>query len=98
MDHGGHWYRTYLGTVGGLHRTNWVFPGGGEAVPCRGQLVPVLELLRGVLGKVRAERGGKRGDRAQVPEVGKSQLSALMLQGGKMGLWAGIQSDIGIEE
>ena len=41
--------------------------------------------------------GGKRGDRAQVPEVGKSQLSALMLQGGKMGLWVGIQSDIGIE-
>ena len=42
--------------------------------------------------------GGKRGDRAQVPEVGKSQLSALMLQGGKVGLWEGIQSDIGIEE
>ena len=42
--------------------------------------------------------GGKRGDRAQVPEVGTSQLSALMLQGGKMGLWVGIQSDIGIEE
>ena len=42
--------------------------------------------------------GRKRGDRAQVPEVGTSQLSALMLQGGKMGLWVGIQSDIGIEE
>ena len=42
--------------------------------------------------------GGKRGDRAQVPEVGKSQLSSLMIQGGKMGLWAGIQSDIGMEE
>ena len=41
---------------------------------------------------------GKRGDRAQVPEVGKSQLSALMLQEGKMGLWVGIQSEIGIEE
>ena len=46
----------------------------------------------------RAGGGGKRGDRAQVPEVGMSQLSALMLQGGKMGLWAGIQSDIGIVE
>ena len=40
--------------------------------------------------------GGKRGDRAQVPEVGKSQLAALMLQGGKMSLWEGVQSDIGI--
>ena len=42
--------------------------------------------------------GGSRGDRAQVPEVGTSQLSALMLQWGKVGLWVGIQSDIGIEE
>ena len=42
--------------------------------------------------------GGKRGDRAQVPEVGTSPLSALMLQGGKVELWVGIQSDIGIEE
>ena len=41
---------------------------------------------------------GEEGDREQVPEVGKSQLSALMLQGGKMGLRVGIQSDIGIEE
>ena len=44
------------------------------------------------------QSGGDEGDRAQVPEVGTSQLSALMLQGGKMGLWEGIQSDIGIEE
>ena len=80
--------------MGGLRRTNWDYPWGGDAVLCRGQLVPLRELLRGVLGKVRAERGGKRGNRAQVPEVGKSQLSALMLQGGKMGLWVGIQSDI----
>ena len=94
---GGHWYITYLGTVG-LRRTNWDYPWGGDAVPCRGQLVPLRELLRGVLGKVRAERGGMRGDRAQVSEVGNSQISALMLQGDKMGLWAGIQSNIGIEE
>ena len=42
--------------------------------------------------------GGRRGDRAQVPEVGTSQLSALMLQWDKVGLWLGIQSDIGVEE
>ena len=80
MDHGshrgGHWYVTYLGTVGGLHRTNWDYPWDGEAVPCRGQLVPVLELLRGVLGKVRAERGGEEGRQSagsgsgQVPAFG----------------------------
>ena len=43
--------------MGGLRRTNWDYPWDGEAVPCRGQLVPLRELLRGVLGKVRAERG-----------------------------------------
>ena len=42
--------------------------------------------------------GGRRGDRAQVPEVGTSQLSALMLQWDKVGLWWGIQSDIEVEE
>ena len=49
------------------------------------------------MGKYVQGGGGKRWDRAQVPEVGTSQLSALMLQGGKMELWVGIQSDIGIE-
>ena len=70
---GGHWYITYLGTVGGLRRTNWDYPWGGNAVPCRGQLVPVLELLRGVLGKVRAERGGRGG---QIAGSGSGQVPA----------------------
>ena len=60
-----------------------------------GAIAGVVE--RGAWGSTCRSRG-KRGDRAQVPEVGKSQLSALMLQGGRMGLWVGIQSDIGIEE
>ena len=71
--------------MGGLRRTDWDYPWDGGAVPCRGQLVPeVLELLGGVLGKAWEERG-RRGDRAQVPEVGKSQLSVLVLWGVRCG-------------
>ena len=102
MDHGshrgGHWYRTYLGTVGGLHRTNWVFPGGGEAVPCLVQLGPVLELLRGVRGKARAERGGEEGRQSAGSGSGQVPAFGVNVTGGKMGLWEGIQSDIGREE
>ena len=55
----------------------------------------VASAIAGIVERSSCE---KRGDRAQVLEVGTSQLSALMLQEGKMELWVGIQSDIGIEE